>query len=50
VAADEEEFAAAAVALLTDDSLWRRTHEAALTHQRGLSWDDVACRFEALAA
>lgn len=48
VAADEAEFAAAAVALLTDDALWRRMHEAALAHQRGLSWDDVARRFEAL--
>lgn len=48
VAGDDERFAAAAVALLTDDQLWRRQHEAALAGQRGSSWDEVARRFETL--
>jgi glycosyltransferase involved in cell wall biosynthesis len=50
VAADDARFAAAAIALLTDDALWRRQHEAALVRQKGLSWDEVAERFEGLAA
>jgi glycosyltransferase involved in cell wall biosynthesis len=50
VAADDDSFARAAVALLGDDALWRRQHAAALERQRGLSWDEVAQRFEALAA
>ena len=36
--------------VLRDDELWRRWHRAALAHQRGLSWDEVAARFEALMA
>ncbi len=49
VTASDDEFAAAAIAALADDALWRRWHLAALEHQRGLSWDDaVAARFEAL--
>jgi glycosyltransferase involved in cell wall biosynthesis len=48
VAEDEDGFVAAAVAVLRDDALWRRWHLAALAHQRGLSWDAVAARFEAL--
>ncbi len=50
VAADADEFAAAAIAALSDDALWRRWHRTALARQRGLSWDDVAARFEALIA
>jgi glycosyltransferase involved in cell wall biosynthesis len=50
VAADDARFATAAIALLSDDALWRRQHEAALAHQKGLSWDEVAGRFEELAA
>ena len=50
VAADDDSFARAAVALLGDDALWRRQHAAALERQGGLSWDEVAQRFEALAA
>jgi len=34
--------------LLGDDALWRDRHAAALEQQRGLSWDEVAQRFEAL--
>jgi glycosyltransferase involved in cell wall biosynthesis len=50
VAPDDDGFAAAAVTLLTDDGLWRRWHLAALERQRGLSWNDVAARFEGLMA
>jgi glycosyltransferase involved in cell wall biosynthesis len=46
IAANEAAFAAAAVALLRDDDLWRRYHRDALASQRGLSWDEVAARFE----
>jgi glycosyltransferase involved in cell wall biosynthesis len=49
VAEDDESFAAAAVRLLCDDDLWRRWHLAALARQRGMSWDAVGARFEALA-
>jgi len=47
VASTDEDFAEAAIAALRDDALWRRWHLAALEHQRGLSWDTVAARFEA---
>jgi glycosyltransferase involved in cell wall biosynthesis len=50
VAHDDAEFVAAAVTLLRDDVLWRRWHLAALERQRGLSWNDVAARFEGLMA
>jgi glycosyltransferase involved in cell wall biosynthesis len=50
VARDDEQFAAAAIALLGDDALWRRQHAASLARQHGLSWDEVAARFEDLAA
>jgi glycosyltransferase involved in cell wall biosynthesis len=49
LAEGDEGFGAAAVSLLRDDGLWRRWHLAALARQRGLSWDAVAARFEALA-
>jgi glycosyltransferase involved in cell wall biosynthesis len=48
VAVDEAAFAAAAVAVLREDELWRRFHTEALARQRGLSWDEVASRCEAL--
>ena len=47
VASDEDAFARHAIALLTDDALWRAQHEAALRLQQGWSWDDMAERFEA---
>ena len=47
VQGDEAEFAARAVALLTDDALWRRQHEAALQYQQGISWSEHAGRLEA---
>jgi glycosyltransferase involved in cell wall biosynthesis len=46
VRGDPQEFADAAVALLTDDALWRRQHEAALESRQGISWDEFAARFE----
>jgi len=48
VARDEGSFVEAAVALLRDDVLWQRQHRAALASQKGVSWNDVAARFEAL--
>jgi glycosyltransferase involved in cell wall biosynthesis len=48
VAEDDDDFVAGALALLRDDALWRRWHLAALARQRGLSWDAVGARFEAL--
>jgi glycosyltransferase involved in cell wall biosynthesis len=48
LAADDDAFVAAAIALLRDDALWRRCHLAALERQRGFSWDAIGARFEAL--
>ncbi|HXP74423.1 MAG TPA: glycosyltransferase [Stellaceae bacterium] len=48
VAKDDDAFAAAATALLTDDALWQYRHQAAIARQKGLSWGEVAARFEAL--
>jgi glycosyltransferase involved in cell wall biosynthesis len=45
---EDDDFAAAAIAALRDDELWRRWHLAALADQRGMSWDTVAARFEGL--
>lgn len=44
---DPEGFARSAVSLLTDDALWRRQHEAAVSHQQGISWSEYAAQFEA---
>ncbi len=44
--ADPNRFAEAAVMLLTDDALWRRQHEAAITLQQGITCSDYASRFE----
>jgi glycosyltransferase involved in cell wall biosynthesis len=48
LAHSEEVFAAAAIAVLRDDDLWRRWHRQALARQRGCGWDEIAARFEAL--
>jgi glycosyltransferase involved in cell wall biosynthesis len=48
IAPTDREFAEAAVALLRDDALWQQYHRNALASQRGLSWDEVAAKFEAL--
>ena len=47
VRADPQDFADAALALLSDDALWRRQHEQALKLQQGISWAEHAARFEA---
>jgi glycosyltransferase involved in cell wall biosynthesis len=48
VAQSDDAFVEAAIAVLRDDVLWRQWHLAALARQRGLSWDEVAARYEAL--
>ena len=48
VANSDDAFVEAAIATLRDDDLWRQWHKGALARQRGLSWDEVAQRFEAL--
>jgi len=48
VAADDDQFCEAAIAILTDDALWRRQHAAAVSLQKGIGWDEAAARFEAL--
>jgi glycosyltransferase involved in cell wall biosynthesis len=48
VAQTDEAFVAAAIAVLRDDTVWRQWHSGALATQRGLSWDEVAARYEAL--
>jgi glycosyltransferase involved in cell wall biosynthesis len=48
IAADDDAFVAAALSVLRVDGLWRRWHLGALQHQRGLQWDTVAARYEAL--
>ena len=48
VAEDDRAFAAAAIAVLRDDALWRCWHLASLGSQRGLCWDRVAAQFESL--
>jgi glycosyltransferase involved in cell wall biosynthesis len=47
VAVTNDAFVQAAIAVLSDDALWRQWHEGALSSQRGVSWDEVAARFEA---
>jgi len=46
VANDDESFGNYAIKILTDDSLWKSQHEAAIKHQRNWSWDDAASAFE----
>ena len=48
VADSDDAFAEASIAVLRDDALWRLWHLGALGSQRGLSWDEVAARYEAL--
>lgn len=48
VARDDRAFADAARALLADDGLWQRQHEAALRLQRHRGWADAAADFERL--
>jgi glycosyltransferase involved in cell wall biosynthesis len=48
IAENDDAFVEAAIAVLRDDALWRQWHRGALATQRGLSWDEVAARYEAL--
>ena len=48
--ASDEAFAASAIRLLTDDSLWASQQAASLATQRARGWDQAAAEFEALAA
>jgi glycosyltransferase involved in cell wall biosynthesis len=48
VATTDDTFVEAAIAVLSDDALWRQWHWGALSSQRGLSWDEIAQRYEAL--
>ena len=48
VAHDDDAFAAAAVNLLSDESLWRAQSTAALQRQRGWGWSEAAAAFEEL--
>jgi glycosyltransferase involved in cell wall biosynthesis len=50
VAVTDDAFVEAAIAVLSDDALWRQWHAGALASQRGLSWDEIAQRYEALLA
>ncbi|EME69109.1 hypothetical protein H261_14930 [Paramagnetospirillum caucaseum] len=43
---DDETFVRHAVAILTDDALWRRLHRACLERQRSWGWDQAAAEFE----
>jgi glycosyltransferase involved in cell wall biosynthesis len=45
---DAQSFAQHAIALLSDDALWRQQHETALRLQKGFGADEVAQHFEAL--
>src|SRR5205814_9862354 len=48
IARSNDSFAEAAIAVLREDEVWRRWHLGALASGRGLSWDEVAARFERL--
>ena len=48
VAGDDHAFADAAIALLTDDDLWRRHSAAAVAGQRRWGWPEAAAAFERL--
>jgi glycosyltransferase involved in cell wall biosynthesis len=48
VAADDQAFADATIALLTDDELWRRQSARAVELQRAWGWPEAAAAFERL--
>ncbi len=50
VAADDGQFATAAIQLLSDDATWSRLHSGALARGSGPTWAQIAARFVALAA
>ena len=43
---EADQFAQAAVSLLTNDSLWKQQHQAALRQQQGITWAEHARRLE----
>ena len=47
---DEAAFAAAAIRVLSDDTLWLAQHREALATQASFGWDDAAAAFEKLLA
>ena len=46
LAPTDEEFADAAVGVLSDDALWSRLHEGALATRGDYTWDKAAARWE----
>ncbi len=48
IAETDQEFARAAVKLLTDEVLWREQHRAAIDQQRKWGWPEAAMAFENL--
>ena len=48
VAADDQAFADATIALLADDELWRRQSARAVALQRAWGWPEAAAAFERL--
>lgn len=46
---DDRDFAAKAIAVLSDDALWLRLHHACLDKQRSWGWDQAALEFERIA-
>ncbi|NQV98694.1 MAG: glycosyltransferase family 4 protein [Rhodospirillales bacterium] len=48
IASSDQEFVDHAVELLSNESLWRAQHEAALALQKNWRWPDAAARFEQL--
>jgi glycosyltransferase involved in cell wall biosynthesis len=49
VARDRDQFIERALALLTDDALWRMQHRNCLEQQRSWGWDQAAAEFERIA-
>ncbi|MBE9552086.1 MAG: glycosyltransferase family 4 protein [Proteobacteria bacterium] len=47
IAPTDQEFADAAVGLLSDDVLWRRLHQGALATRGDYTWDKAAAQWEA---
>jgi glycosyltransferase involved in cell wall biosynthesis len=48
IAGDDDRFANAAVAILSDDELWCGQHRAAIAKQRAWGWNEAASAFEEL--
>jgi glycosyltransferase involved in cell wall biosynthesis len=48
VAKNDQDFVKNAIALLSNEALWKSQHEAALKLQRSWRWPNAAARFEQL--